>query len=159
MKSKRGTFGWNEFVRPYQETSRQSFKEWTDHGRPTTGDLFQRMRSDKKEYKYAVRRLKRHSTQFYLDELGCNLLEGSHDRFWQSVHKMKLSKSFQCQSVNGSSNVPVLVIAHMWKDHFSKIHDMDNVGVNKSDGCCYRELSSEFDFVVSAEMVQNAING
>ena len=155
MKSKRGTFGWNEFVCPYQETARQSFKEWTDHGRPTTGDLFQRMRSDKKKYKYAVRRLKRHSTRFYLDELGCNLLEGSNDRFWQSVHKMKSSKSFQCQSVNGSSNV--LVIAQMWKDHFSKIHDMDNVGVNKSDGCCYRELSSEFDFVVSAEMVQNAI--
>ena len=55
LGTKKRMFGWNAYVRPHQAAAAQSYDVWVAAGRPTTGDVFDNMKSDKKRYKYAVR--------------------------------------------------------------------------------------------------------
>ena len=66
--------GWNQYVRPYQVAARQSFGQWAASGKPTSGPVYKVMKNDKKRYKYAVRRLKRHTEEIRLDRIACHML-------------------------------------------------------------------------------------
>lgn len=138
-KNKRGEIaGWNELVRPYQTAARQSFKFWADAGRPTSGALYESMKADKRNYKYAVRRIKSRSSEAQLDTLGCNLLEGSYAQFWKSVQKLKSSRGLRAHTISGSSTE--FGIARMWRDHFARIHDTDNIGRSHQQRECLHRV-------------------
>ena len=66
--------GWNQYVRPYQVAARQSFGQWAASGKPTSGPVYEVMKNDKKRYKYAVKRLKRHTEEIRLDRIACHML-------------------------------------------------------------------------------------
>ena len=51
--------GWSEHIKPYAEDSKFWFSIWESLGKPLQGDVFNRMRLSKNQYKYAIRRLKR----------------------------------------------------------------------------------------------------
>ena len=79
--------------------ARQSFGRWVSSGRPTSGPVYDVMKNDKRNYKYAVRRLKRHADEIRLDGLACHVLEGSSSQFWKTVDKLKSSKTSQATSI------------------------------------------------------------
>ena len=61
-KQKRGKStipGWNEHVKPFSEESKFWYQMWLSAGRPIGGDIFTNMKLSKKNFKFAVRRLKR----------------------------------------------------------------------------------------------------
>ena len=51
--------GWTEFVKPYAEESKFWRSVWLSEGKPVLGSTFENMKQSKRQYKYAVRRLKR----------------------------------------------------------------------------------------------------
>ena len=51
--------GWNDYVKPYTEESKFWFQLWMSAGRPAEGDVYLNMKLSKKQFKFAVRRLKR----------------------------------------------------------------------------------------------------
>lgn len=115
------------------------------------------MKADKRNYKYAVRRIKSRSSEAQLDTLGCNLLEGSYAQFWKSVQKLKSSRGLRAHTINGSSTE--FGIARMWRDHFARIHDMDNIGrSHQQRECLHRVVSDSSQFTVTANMVETAIS-
>ena len=75
----------------HQVAARQSFRHWISL-------------DDKREYKHAVRKLKRHSEELHMDNLGCQLLEGSTLGFWKKVNMMKSSRKVKAVSINGLSD-------------------------------------------------------
>jgi len=57
--SRRNLCGWQENVKEYKEDSQFWHQVWRDGGKPREGWLFEMMRDSKRQYHYAVRRLKR----------------------------------------------------------------------------------------------------
>ena len=51
--------GWSEHVKPYADESNFWYKLWLSAGKPGAGDLFENMKQSKRQFKFAVRRLKR----------------------------------------------------------------------------------------------------
>ena len=51
--------GQSEFVKPYAEDNKFSSDFWRTHGKPKNGPIFEYMKHSRKQYSYAVRRLKR----------------------------------------------------------------------------------------------------
>ena len=51
--------GWSEFVKPYADGSKFWCSFWKSEGKPTLGQTYENMKLSKRQYKYAVRRLKR----------------------------------------------------------------------------------------------------
>ena len=56
--------GWTEYVKPYQDESLFWNEVWCAAGCPEVGELYEINRQAKMQYKYAVRRLKRCSSQY-----------------------------------------------------------------------------------------------
>ena len=52
------TPGWSEHVRPYSEESKFWFATWKSAGSPSEGELYNLMLYTKRQYRYAIRRLK-----------------------------------------------------------------------------------------------------
>ena len=52
-----------EHVRPFKEECQFWYSSWCDAGRPRNGFLFDRMRHSKRQYMYAIRRIKRRQNE------------------------------------------------------------------------------------------------
>ena len=62
------------------------------------------MKSDKRQFKYAVRRLKRDANKICMDALAWHMLNGFGSQFWKTVQKMKSLRLSQATFINGLSN-------------------------------------------------------
>ena len=60
--------GWNEHIKPYAEESKFWFNIWKSDGSPQSGPVFENMRHRKKQFKFAVRRLKRCNNRILNDK-------------------------------------------------------------------------------------------
>ena len=148
--------GWNQYVRPYQVAARQSFGQWAASGKPTSGPVYEVMKNDKKRYKYAVRRLKRHTQEIRLDRIAGHMLGSSNSQFWKTeLIKLKSSKLSQATSINRLSNE--IDIAQLWRSHFSEMYDMSGTRQNGQSQCLHREVPFGSEFVVEADMVEKVL--
>ena len=51
--------GWNELVKPYADQNKFWYSVWCSEGKPLVGQSFENFKYSKRQYKYAVRRLKK----------------------------------------------------------------------------------------------------
>ena len=87
---------------------------WLSEGKPTEGELFVNMRLSRKQFKYAVRRLKRCSDRIRNENLADSLFNDGGNIF-QEVKKLRGgSKTF-------SSRIDDKVSPHDMADHFAYV--------------------------------------
>ena len=80
--------GWNEHVRPYANECRFWHEVWVSAGKPIGGDIFLNMKHSKRQFKFAVRRLKRCADRLQADRFVSSLLE-SNVNFFQELKKFR----------------------------------------------------------------------
>ena len=80
--------GWTEHVKSYQEESRFWYSIWLSLGNPAYGQVYNNMRHNKNQYKYAVRRLKRAQNKIQNDKFISSILEGGVHIF-QEIRKFR----------------------------------------------------------------------
>ena len=73
--------GWNEYIKPHAADSEFWHSVWLSSGKPSCGPLFENMKSSQKNYKYAVRKLKRCNDKIQNDKFVKGILEDGRDIF------------------------------------------------------------------------------
>ena len=84
--------GWNDHVRPYAEESKFWESIWISLGRPNQGETFAMMKDSKRQYKYAVRRLKRVNDKIINEKFLSSIISGGADIF-KEIRKLRGTSS------------------------------------------------------------------
>ena len=108
--------GWKEHVGPYLEESKFWYQVWLSAGKPAVGTIFENMKQSKKQFKFAVRRLKKCSDRIQNDKFVTSLLQGGSNIF-QEIRKARGTTS------TFSSRIDEEVGAHNIADHFASIYE------------------------------------
>ena len=96
--------GWNEYVKPYAMESDFWYQVWVSAGKPINGDLFYNMKHSKRQFKFAVRRLKRCSDTIQSDKFISSLLDGGVNLF-DEIRKFRGSRQTYSSRIVGSRNI------------------------------------------------------
>ena len=132
-KAKQKLTGWSEYVSPFAEESKFWYSIWISAGRPMDGNIFINMRHSKRQFKYAVRRLKRCQNILQNERLVKSLLQGNGNIFEEiKKHRSKPSSfSTSIDGVVGSVNIANCfseIYGRLYNkvendEHFSRISD------------------------------------
>ena len=109
------TPGWTEYVKPFSEESKFWCAVWGSAGRPQQGDLYNAMMYSKRQYKYAIRRLKRANEKIQNDKFVQGILSGG-------VNIFNEIKKFRGKSNNCSSRIDDQVGAKNISNKFADIY-------------------------------------
>ena len=112
--------GWVQYVRPYSEESKFWFATWCSAGKPRGGHLHEAMLYSKRQYKHAVRRLKRANNKLQNDKFVQGLLGGGCNIFREiKKHRGKVkTSSSRIDNHVGSHN-----IANNFAEIYSKLYN------------------------------------
>ena len=139
--------GWSEYVKPFCDESKFWHAIWMSAGRPSTGHLFDMMMHTKRQFKYAVRRLKRAEDKIQNDKFVQGILGGGVNIFTE-IKKFRGNVK-QCSSVIdnevGGSN-----IANLFAGIYSKLYNQKDYGQEISD------LWGQLDKDISATNMSDA---
>ena len=80
--------GWNEHVGPYKQECSFWFKLWCQAGKPTQGVLFDYYKDAKKQYLYAVRRIKRRENELRKEKLLDQMCKNNSRDFFKEIKKI-----------------------------------------------------------------------
>ena len=122
--------GWADYVRPYSEESKFWFATWQSAGKPRAGALFEAMLYSKRQYKYAIRRLKRANQKIQNDKYVESIISGGVNIF-KEIRKHRGSvKNFSSRIDNqvGADN-----IAREFSDIYSKLYNQHVNGAELAD--------------------------
>jgi hypothetical protein len=112
--------GWNEFVKDYKDECQYWYTTWCEVGKPRIGIIFENMRETKRQYLYAVRRVKRRQKELknkkFVDALAAN---NTRD-FFKEIKKINPKPSNLC-GVNGKDDHAD--IANIFYDKYEKLYN------------------------------------
>ena len=108
--------GWSDYVKPYAEESRFWFATWQSAGKPRAGGLYDAMIYSKRQYKYAIRRLRRVNNKMQNDKFVQGILSGGVNIF-QEI------KKHQGKAKNISSRIDDQVGARNIANKFASIYE------------------------------------
>ena len=108
--------GWSDYVKPYAEESKFWFATWQSAGKPRSGGLHDAMIHAKRQYKYAIRRLKKANNKIQNDKFVQGILSGGVNIF-QEI------KRHRGKSKNISSRIDDQVGAKNIANKFASIYD------------------------------------
>ena len=98
-KSKRMP-GWNDIVKPYRDECQFWFQLWCNNGKPHNGDIFQQMKSSKKQYMYAIRRCKRQESQLRYQKMAVSIADNNSRDLFKELKRINSSKRQKICSIN-----------------------------------------------------------
>ena len=130
-RRRHGIPGWSQHVKPYADESKFWYALWLSAGKPLNGELFLNMKLSNKQYKFAVRRLKR-CADIIQNEKMANCLLNSEGNIFQEVKKIRGNRT------NYSSQIDETIGAENIANHFASIYKNLYNSVN---------LDDEFGFV------------
>jgi hypothetical protein len=109
--------GWSEFVIPYADESKFWTRSsvWSSEGSPRGGQTFVNMKHSKRQYKYAVRRLKRCNDTIQNEKFLAGVVDGGCDIF-NEIRK------FRGKSNTSSSRIDDEVGSKNIASHFAGIY-------------------------------------
>ena len=142
--------GWTDYVKDWNDASRESFLLWVNAGKPRNGPVFQLMKRCKARFKYALRQCKRSEESCKADALAKKMLNKHYDAFWKDVKHVNSAKvplPNNIDEVSGSRDIVM-----MWRDHY---YQMFNLYGNRNPGvynCAYSE-----NMMVTSEVVADCI--
>ena len=80
--------GWNDFVREFHDRARSSFLLWRASGSPREGDVADRMRRERAQFKLALRECRREEARLRDEALATKLASNDSKRFWRAVQEI-----------------------------------------------------------------------
>ena len=107
--------GWTEYVKPFCDESKFWCSVWLSAGKPGQGSLYDAMMNSKRQYKYAVRRLKKANDNIQNDKFVQGILQGGVDIFTEI-------KKFRGKTGNCSSRIDDQIGSKNIADHFADIY-------------------------------------
>ena len=117
--------GWSEYAEPYAQESKFWFALWVSAGKPDTGHIHDVMVLTKRQYKYAVRRLKRANDKMQNDNFVQSILKGD-------VNIFKEIKKVRGKNTNISSRIDDQVgasnIAEKFASIYQNLYNKHNLG-------------------------------
>ena len=119
--------GWTEFVAPYASESKFWHSVWLSQGKPPLGYAFEKMKFSKKEYKYAIRRLKKCNDKIQEERFLSGVI-GQGKNLFDEIRRYRgrnNSISSRIDEVVGSEN-----IAEHFAGTYSKLYNKVKNGPN-----------------------------
>ena len=151
--------GWSEYVRPYADESKFWCATWRSAGKPRVGALYDSMLLSKRQYKYAVRRLKRANNKIQNDKFVQSLLNKNINIF-KEIKKVRgncSSFSSRIDDQVGPSNISNK-FANIYEELYN-LHELgeafEQLGQEIAEGLSNDNLI-EAD-KITTEMVQKAL--
>ena len=122
--------GWSEYVKPFSEESKFWFAVWQSAGRQSDGALYEAMMYSKRQYKHAVRRLKRVNNKIRNDKFVENLISGGVNIFSEIKKHRRIVKnhSSRIDDQVGDEN-----IANRFADIYSDLYNQHETSAEVSD--------------------------
>ena len=111
--------GWNDYCQAVHSEARDAFLQWTVHGRPRYGLLFDAMKSSRARFKYTLRQCKRSENRAKADAMANRLLSKDSKAFWNDLNKLYNDKPVISNTINGVSGHQN--VADVWHTHFCNI--------------------------------------
>ena len=114
--------GWSEHVKPFAEESKFWCSVWQSQGKLTHGEIFDRMKASKRQYKYAVRRLKRVNDRIKNDKFLKSVIGGGSNIF-QEIRKLRGSSSTYSSRIDdevGAANIAGL-FANIYSELYNRV--------------------------------------
>ena len=151
--------GWCEEVQPYKLESLFWCNEWKAHGKPMSGTAYDNMKDSKRQYLYAVRRLKRKQGLLRNKKFAEALCENRTRDFFKEIRKMN-PKPVLSNGINGKMDAKEIAgeFANKYRTLYnsvpSDIYIMDNIReyVNEKMRCCAND-----DATISLSDVSEAV--
>ncbi|XDV38077.1 hypothetical protein PO909_007559 [Leuciscus waleckii] len=119
FKQQNARSGWNEHVRKHHQQAKVAFINWVAAGKPRTGPVLEHKKQMDKQFKCAVRYLKRTERILRADSLVRKLLQNNVQDFWKEIQVMNAAKvplPFSVEGVTGPDNV-----VELWRKHYSDL--------------------------------------
>jgi len=104
--------GWNTYVKEKHDIAREAYLDWTRHGKPKMGILFDNMKRTRGAFKLALRYCKRHAEEMRADACAESIMDKDCRKFRNCVYKISNSKATNHVSCIGSIS-GVKNITHM----------------------------------------------
>ena len=120
--------GWSVYVKPYAEESKFWCALWFSAGKPANGALYEAMLFSKRQYKFAVRRLKRANNKIQNDNFVQSILTGNVNIF-KEIKKVRGSRNSFSTRIDdqvGSSNISNK-FANIYKDLYNQHEHGDTI--------------------------------
>jgi len=86
-RASRRVAGWSERVAPYKDRSMLWHRIWKDSGQPSSGVVFEIMKTSKAEYKQAAKSVLRRQNQLASRKMGEALADSNSRDFWSEVRR------------------------------------------------------------------------
>ena len=119
--------GWTQYVKPFCEESKFWHATWYSAGQPRVGPLHDIMVYSKRQYKHAVRRLKRANEKIQNDKFVQSLLSGGSNIF-KEIKKFR--GKYQTYSSRIDDKVGAQNIAGKFADIYSQLYNQHNTDNN-----------------------------
>ena len=99
---KRSVPGWSKYIAPYKESSLFWHWLWKDCGKPNTGQVYATMCHTRRQYHYAIRRV-RSAENAIIKEKVAETLQGGRPptAFWREINKLKPCTTATPDSIDG----------------------------------------------------------
>lgn len=107
--------GWNKHVSDSHRKARVSFQEWLLCGRPTTGDIYNKMRECKKIFKSRLKWCQNNQDQIKMDILASKHYKKDFSGFWKNTNRLKNRPGLPV-TVDGTNDLKG--IANKFKNNF-----------------------------------------
>ena len=139
--------GWKQHVREYREESLFWFNLWKSQGQPQTGILFNNMKEAKRQYLYAVRRVKRRKLLIRNTRLATCIANNRDRDFFKEVKRMNAAKHV-APSINGLQNSLDIAnhFADKYRDLFNSVPS-DNVAIDNMKSKIKCNITNSINYV------------
>ena len=151
--------GWTTHVKPFREECLFWSKLWKQSDKPTEGVIYENMRHSKRQYCYAVRRIKRAEKNYRLTRMSESVCENKTRDFFQEIKKMypKASSPPCINSMSDPSDIAEC-FASKYKELYNRakpdntsmqsVHDYVKVGLIENQSS--EEVKIGLDEVIEA---------
>lgn len=151
--------GWADYVKPYQEDARFWHAVWVSMNRPINCELHNVMKMTRNKYRYAVRRLKKISSDVKQDKMLNSFLDGKANNLIKELKSQRVSKVPKvASSIDGHGNKSNI------SNHFAaKYEALFNTNVSSDLNNLLDNINADINNLddverVSPEIVFQAIN-
>ena len=117
--------GWSDHVKPFLEESKFWFAVWQSAGKPRVGAVHDAMIFSKRQYKHAVRRLKRANNKIQNDKFVESLLSGGVNIFDEIKKHRGKTKNLSSRVDNEVGDIN---IANRFADIYSNLYNQHSNG-------------------------------
>ena len=155
-------FWWSTELDTLKDNAMQSYKIWKNAGRPRSGSIYDKYRSDKRVYRIAIREHKDDEVRGYSNDLHETLVKKQGPSFWRVWRSKFDNKTCNVVHVDGVADSRVIV--DRFANHFKQVCSNDSYNGSSKLQDIYSRMRQEYcgdpylhDYMFDACLVERII--